>query len=181
MMIINRFKTRESMGKYTLRTGGVALLALYACLGFTSCQDMYRTDMMIIPDDTARLNGPLQLFLGFEDTPLDSIHFDEGTATGISYVEGVRGMAYQGSAGGQIQFASAGKLAEMTSFSVTFWMNTEKHAGGAQSIFMLPNSEDFWGNLFVIIEGTNSTDDNSMQLKLIYGKNWADLDRKNVV
>src|SRR3546814_388213 len=111
-----------------------------------------------------------------------------GTATGISYVEGVRGMAYQGSAGGQIQFASAGKLAEMTSFSVTFWMNTEKHEGGAQSIFMLPNSEDFWGNLFVIIEGNNSPDDNSMQLKLKYGNNWADFngsngmeDRKSVV
>src|SRR3546814_15798499 len=67
----------------------------------------------------------------------------------------------------------------MTCFSVTFWMNTEKHEGGAQSIFMLPNSEDFWGNLFVIIEGNNSPDDNSMQLKLKYGNNWADFNGSN--
>src|SRR3546814_2038234 len=35
------------------------------------------------------------------------------------------------------------------------------------------------GNLFVIIEGNNSPDDNSMQLKLKYGNNWADFTGSN--
>lgn len=166
------------MEKYTGRTGAIVLFVLYASFGFTSCQDMYRPEMVIIPDDTARLNGPLQLYLGFEDTPLDSIHFDEGSATGISYVEGVHGKAYQGAENGQIQFASAGKLAEMTSFTVAFWMNTEKHEGGAQCVFMMPNTGDFWGNLFVIIEGNGNPDDNSMQLKLKYGP-WVDFNGNN--
>lgn len=155
------------------------LAAAFAVLSFSSCQDMYRPEMVIIPDDTARLNGPLQLYLGFEDSPLDSIHFEEGIAQNISYVDGVRGKAYQGSENGQIQFASAGKLAEMSSFTVAFWMNTEKHEGGAQSVFMLPNTEDFWGNLFVIIEGNGNPDDNSMQLKLKYGPNWVDFNGNN--
>src|SRR5690606_40075902 len=78
------------------------LAAAFAVLSFSSCQDMYRPEMVIIPDDTARLNGPLQLYLGFEDSPLDSIHFEEGIAQNISYVDGVRGKAYQGSENGQI-------------------------------------------------------------------------------
>lgn len=154
------------------------MFAAVAALNFTSCQDMYRPELVIIPDDTARLNGPLQLYLAFEESPVDSIHFDEGTASNVSYTEGVDGMAYQGAENAQIQFASAGKLAEMKSFTVAFWMKTEKHEGGAQSIFMMPNTEDFWGNLFIIIEGNGNPDDNSMQLKLKYGP-WVDFNGNN--
>ncbi|WP_158640574.1 LamG domain-containing protein [Anseongella ginsenosidimutans] len=161
-----------------LKTAAIILMAGLGGLGFTSCQKMERPELVLIPDDTARLNGPLQLYLGFEDSPLDSIHFDEGTATGISYVEGVHGKAYQGSATGQIQFASAGKLAEMSSFTVAFWLNTEKHEGGAQCIFMLPNTEDFWGNMFATIEGNGNPDDNSMQLKFNFGP-WVDFSGSN--
>lgn len=156
----------------------MAATALFAGAGLLSCQKMERPDLVIIPDDTARLNGPLQLYLAFEDAPLDSIHFDEGTATGVSYAEGVRGKAYQGSPDAQIEFGSAGKLAEISSFTVAFWMKTEKHEGGAQCVFMLPNTEDFWGNLFVIIEGNGDPDDASMLLKLKYGP-WVEFSGNN--
>src|SRR5690606_16439231 len=95
----------------------VCFLTLIAT-SFIGCQKMERPPMNIIPDDTARLNGPLQLFLSFEDSGIDSIHESPGTAQGITYVEGIRGKAYKGSTTGQIKYASAGKLADMTSFTV---------------------------------------------------------------
>lgn len=159
---------------------GVFFLTLVAT-SFISCQKMDRPPMNIIPDDTARLNGPLQLFLSFEDSPLDSIHDVEGSVQGVTYVDGQRGKAYKGSANGQILFGNAGKLASMTSFTVAFWMNTEKHAGGAQSIFMLPQPSDFWGNLFATIEGNEDEGDNSMLLKFNFAGNWVEFNGNNGV
>lgn len=159
---------------------GIFLLTLIAS-SFVSCQKMERPPMNIIPDDTARLNGPLQLFLAFEDSPLDSIHDVEGSVAGVTFVDGHKGKAYKGSSTGQIQFGNAGKLASMTSFTVAFWMNTEKHGGGAQSIFMLPRTSDFWGNLFAMIEGNEDADDNSMLLKFNFAGNWVEFSGNNGV
>ncbi|QCR22250.1 LamG-like jellyroll fold domain-containing protein [Pontibacter sp. SGAir0037] len=140
----------------------------------TSCQDMDRPEMNIIPDDLEKLNGPLQRYITFENSAIDSIHYVKGTATNITYVEGVSGRAYKGASNGHIEYPSAGKLAEMTSFTVAFWMNTEKHVGGAQSIFMMPNTDDFWGNMFAIIEGNNNAADNSMLMKIFFNGQWVE-------
>lgn len=145
----------------------------------TSCQKMERPELIIIPDDTARLNGPLQRYMAFENSTIDSIHYVEGTPTGISYAEGVNGQAYKGSATGQIEYASAGKLAEMSSFTVAFWMNTQKHTGGAQNIFMLPNTEDFWGNMFLLVEGNDNAADNSMLMKFNFAGQWIEFTGNN--
>jgi Concanavalin A-like lectin/glucanases superfamily len=157
-------------------------LLLSAGMGFgslTSCQKFERPDLIIIPDDTARLNGPLQRFFAFENTVMDSIHDTKGTATGVTYVPGVSKMAYKGSANGHIEYPSAGKLADMQSFTVAFWMNTAKHTGGAQNIFMLPNTDDFWGNMFLLVEGNDSPTDNSMILKFNFAGNWIEFTGNN--
>jgi len=157
--------------------GGLFILLIAA--SFSACQKMERPAMNIIPDDTARLNGPLQLFLSFEDSPIDSIHEAKGNAQGASYVEGVKGKAYKGSTTGQIQYANAGKLAEMTSFTVAFWMNTEKHTGGGQAICMMPNTSDFWGNLFAVVEENNNPTDNTMLFKFNFAGNWIEFNGNN--
>jgi hypothetical protein len=156
-----------------------ALFLLLIAASFSACQKMERPEMVIIPDDTARLNGPLQLFLSFEDSPIDSIHDAKGNAKGISYVEGIKDKAYKGSTTGQIQFGNAGKLAEMTSFTVAFWMNTEKHTGGGQVMFMLPNTGDFWGNMFALIEGNDDPADNTMLFKFNFAGNWVEFSGNN--
>lgn len=159
-------------------------LILSALMGggsITSCQKMERPDLIIIPDDTARLNGPLQRYFAFENSVIDSIHDVKGTATGITFVDGVKNKAYKGSANGQVEYPSAGKLADMQSFTVAFWMNTQKHTGGAQSVFMMPNTEDFWGNMFLIIEGNDSPTDNSMIAKFNFAGQWLEFTGNNGV
>lgn len=153
-------------------------LLLSAGMGFgslTSCQKMERPELIIIPDDTARLNGPLQRYFAFENSAIDSIHDTKGTiAGGVTFVDGVRNKAYKGAENGHIEYASAGKLAEMESFTVAFWMNAVKHSDGAQVLFMMPNTGDFWGNMFVLVESNTSATDNTMQLKFHFAGNWID-------
>lgn len=167
------------MKRYTYPIAVALLGAAVIAAGITSCQKMERPPMNIIPDDTARINGPLQLHVPFEDSPDDSAQYQKGSAANISYVDGINGKAYKGASNGQIQFPSAVKMAQMTSFTVSFWINTEKHGGGAQSIFMMPNTEDFWGNLFAIIEGNENPDDNSMLLKFNFAGNWVEFSGNN--
>lgn len=143
-------------------------------LSITSCQKMERPPMFIIPDDTAKLNGPLQRFMAFENTAIDSIHDVKGTTKDITYVDGIKGKAYKGSKTGHIEYPAAGRLGTMASFTIAFWMNTEKHDGGAQNVFMLPRTSDFWGNMFMLIEGNTSATDNSMLVKFNFAGQWVE-------
>ena len=107
----------------------------------------------------------------FEGNGNDSKSGVTGTPTNVTYTTGTRGQAYQGSTSGFISYANppAG-LATMQSFTTSMWIKTAKHTGGAQSLFMLPKSGAFWGNLFVMIEG-NSGPSDSMQVKVHFEKN----------
>ncbi len=88
----------------------------------------------------------------------------------ISFQEGRKGMAYKGSMNGYIAYEDPGAVANLSSFTVAFWINTLKHEGGAQGVFTLSREDgNFWGNFFVLIEGSNRSG-NTMQLKLHFEK-----------
>jgi hypothetical protein len=90
-----------------------------------------------------------------------------------SWVTGVKGQAYKGSTDGFIAYSNPGPIATLKSFTVAMWINTEKHEGGAQSVFSLSketNPPSFWGNFFMLIEGNSSTE-NKMLMKLHFQKN----------
>ena len=97
-----------------------------------------------------------------------------GAASGsTSFVTGRKGQAYQGSTNGFIAYSTPGPLASLTSFTVSMWINTAKHDGGAQGVFALAKQDgSFWSNFFMIIEGNNSNE-NKMFMKLHFEKNTA--------
>lgn len=97
-----------------------------------------------------------------------------GVASGTtSFVEGRKGQAYQGSTNGFIGYSNPGPLAGLTSFTVSLWINTAKHDGGAQGVFTLAKQDgSFWGNFFMMIEGNNSNE-NKMLMKFHFEKNNA--------
>ncbi len=150
-------------------------LALLLGAATFSCQNMVRPDFDFVSGNDPALNGPLQRLFAFEGSPVDSVLGGRGIATGISYVDGVKGKAYQGSETGQIEYATAGKLATMESFTFAFWMKIDdKSGGGAQSVFMLPNTGDFWGNTFMLIDEGAKND--SMLVKFNFAGNWVVFD-----
>lgn len=155
------------------------IAAILITAGLTSCQKMERPKLVIIPDDVAKLNGPLQRNLWFEDSGIDSIYYEKGVASNVAYEAGVQGKAYKGATNAMMVFGAGAKIGSMTSFTVAFWMNTQKHTGGAQSIFMLGRSSDFWGNMFALVEGNDNTADNSMLLKFNFAGNWVEFNNNN--
>lgn len=119
--------------------------------------------------------GNLVAHFSFEGNVNDSKgNVTGGTTSGTtSFVPGRKGQAYQGSTNGFIAYTSPGTLASLTSFTVSMWINTQKHDGGAQGVFMLAKQDgSFWGNFFMMIEG-NNTNSNRMFMKLHFEKNNA--------
>jgi len=78
-----------------------------------------------------------------------------GTGTNVSYETGVKGTAYKGSTTSFIAYNNvANSVVNLKNITVSMWIKTDPHTGGAQSLYMLPKKTDFWGNIFTLIEGT---------------------------
>ena len=119
--------------------------------------------------------GALVAKWSFDGSLVDSANNLAGTATGTTFVPGRKGQALQGSTTGQVVYPTPGAaITGLQSFTVSMWINTQKHDGGAQSVFMLPKTSDFWGNMFMLIEGNNATHD-SMLVKFHFDGQWAEL------
>lgn len=80
-----------------------------------------------------------------------------GTANGTtSFVTGKKGKAYKGSSNGFLVYANPGPIATLTSFTVAFWINTNRNVNGPEGIFALGKQDgSFWGNFFIFFEGLN--------------------------
>jgi hypothetical protein len=114
--------------------------------------------------------------MAFDGTEVDSIRAMFGTPNNVTYVTGANGSgkAYKGATNAYIEYPSPSLASSLKSFSVSMWINTAKHDGGAQNVFMIPNSGDFWGNMFMLIEGNNSPTDNTMLVKFHFGGQWVE-------
>jgi Concanavalin A-like lectin/glucanases superfamily len=126
----------------------------------------FKNSSEVAPED-------LVAYFPFDGNPNDS----KGGVTGgtphgnVTYTTGKKGQAYKGDVNAFIGYSNPGPLASLTSFTTSFWINTQKHDGGAQAVFTLTkNDGSFWGNFFVLIEGNTSSSD-KMQLKLHFEKN----------
>jgi hypothetical protein len=105
-------------------------------------------------DDIAPTN--LVTKVSFENSIADSKNgISGGVGTAVTYAPGIKGQAYKGSPSTFIAYSTvASSLINLKSITVSMWINTNPHTGGAQSLFMLPKTNDFWGNIFTFVEGT---------------------------
>jgi hypothetical protein len=98
-----------------------------------------------------------------------------GQASGTSSFEtGRKGKAYKGSSNAFVVYSNPGPIATLTSFTVSLWVNTNRHDGGAMGLFALGKQDgSFWGNFFLFIEGQNPANQEEMFMKLHFEKNNA--------
>ncbi|MFO7573825.1 MAG: LamG-like jellyroll fold domain-containing protein [Bacteroidales bacterium] len=152
-------------------------MMLIGGLALTSCDgdddDDIIDDGKIDPSTIATNN--LIHHWSFEDSPADEIS-GRGTATGnVTYVEGRRGLAYQGAEGAYITWDVdfADRLAQLNAFSLAMWMRAPRVAGGPPMIFQVTGTE-FLGSLAFFQE--NAPEDNtvdSLELKAFFTKSDA--------
>jgi len=120
-------------------------------------------------DDVAPAN--LVSKFSFEGDYSESKTGNTGTGTNTSLITGMKGKAYQGSSNGFVSFATTpAGLSNLQSFTTSMWIKTAKHTGGLQSLFCIPNTASYMGNLLVMIDPNPGTSD-SMQLKVYFEKN----------
>jgi hypothetical protein len=96
--------------------------------------------------------------------------------TGVTYVEGRRGQAYQGANLAHLLYTlpAASKLKTLTSFSIALWFKSPLVTGDPEpTIFEIGKSTDlFWGNLKLALNRLTATAD-SLQLKAFFYKDGA--------
>lgn len=155
------------------------------CAGFISCSDKdgingyaptkpiggYTSSSEISP-------GALIAHWAFNGSLIDSVSNLNGTATNTSFQAGRKGQALKGATNGFVTYPTPTAITNLKSFTVALWINTNKHDGGAQSVFMLPKTSDFWGNMFLMIEGNNAAHD-SMLVKFHFAGQWIELLNEN--
>jgi len=96
--------------------------------------------------------------------------------TGVTYVDGRRGQAYQGANQARLLYTlpSGSKLKTLTSFSIAMWFKSPLVTGDPEpTIFEIGKSTDmFWGNLKLALNRLTATAD-SLQLKAFFYKDGA--------
>lgn len=153
-------------------SGYVSLLLLF-CIGIFSCQKFDRPGLGDFVKDPDNPGGALKFYTAFDNTDVDSIRANFAASNTTTYAPGITGMAMKGATGKYITYGSANDVGNITSFTVSLWINTQKHDGGAQMVFMLPRTDDFWGNMFLLIEGNNGPTD-SMLIKFHFAGQWVE-------
>jgi hypothetical protein len=155
------------------------IIALFAMQFLASCSDNVDSNAPLpyppiggyeTSDDIAKSN--LIVKLGFEDNINDSFSgITGGVATNVTYVEGIKGKAYNGTSTSFVGYSvSSEKLIGLKSITSSMWIKTSP-GSGAQCLFMLPKTSDFFGNIFILIDGSSN---GNMNLKVHIQKTGAD-------
>lgn len=95
----------------------------------------------------------LVAYWSFDNTLTESKQNLTGTGNNTTYTAGKKGQAYQGSVKDSVVYTNAGTaLPALTSFTISFWMNTPQYSDKARALFEIANDNDFWPGLHVGFE-----------------------------
>lgn len=148
-----------------------ALIILVTGIVINGCQKMDRPELGDFPvDPDPPPYNELKSHFTFEDSPADAgeNQLEATEEHNVTYVEGVDGKAAQFGDQGYILYKAIGDtvvhpnefkgipadtLTKLGSFTLAFWMNgVGPVVGGAQGLFSISNSAEFWGNLDLFLE-----------------------------
>ena len=152
------------MKLYKKITGSLLLLSAFS-FAISSCQKMERPALGDYPVDTNPPGGPLEFYVAFDATGVDSTRANFGAENNVTYVDGVNGKAYQGSPTTFVQYGKANNFATATSFTIAFWIKkTPQPAGNGTNFAFALNATGYsWTQLklFLLFEdaGNPSTTD----------------------
>lgn len=172
------------MKKFLKISGALFLTMLMVGLMTLSCKkstpdpDAGKID----PSTIATTN--LVAYFPFDGNGTESIGALTPTVTtGVTYVTGKRGQAYQGADLARLLYTlpAASKLKSLTSFSVALWIKSPLVTGDPEPIFFqIGKSDDlFWGNLTLALNRLNATAD-SLQFKAFFLKTGVSWSGQNV-
>ena len=161
-MLLNNIKTKN------------ALVILAMGLSIVGCQKLDRPELGDFPlDPDPPPYTDLKTEFKFEESANDNGEnkLEATEVKNVTYVDGVDGKAAKFGDGGYILYKAvneivypnefkgfpADTLANLGSFTLAFWMNgVGPVVGGAQGLFAISNSAEFWGNLELFLENNDA-------------------------
>jgi hypothetical protein len=166
------------MKKFIKISGALLMTMLLSGMILSSCKkdtidpNAGKTD----PSTIAATN--LVAYFPFDGNATESIASIAPTVqTGVTYVTGRRGQAYQGADLAHLLYTlpAASKMKTLTSFSVGVWFKSPLVTGDPEPIiFQIGKSDDlFWGNLTLALNRLGATAD-SLQFKAFFLKTGAE-------
>jgi hypothetical protein len=153
-------------------------IILLSCLTIASCSKDNEDDPNAGKTDPSTIaTTNLVAYFPFDGTATESIgSLTPNVETGVTYVTGRRGKAYQGAELAHLLYTlpSSSKLKTLTSFSIGMWFKSPLVTGDPEpTIFEIGKSDDlFWGNLKLAQNRLDANAD-SLQLKAFFLKNDA--------
>ena len=136
------------------------LATLAIGLILSACQKMERPGFgELILDPPPPPYSTLKSFWAFENNAGDSGQFRAlSVAKNVTYVAGINGQAAQFAIDGYLLMATIhDSLKIPQSFTLAFWMKgVGPVQGGAQGLFAIGNTKEFWGNLELFLENHNN-------------------------
>ncbi len=144
--------------KYKIAKYTVLLVAIG--LGFSACQKLERPQLKeLILDPPPPPYSILKSYWAFENDTRDTGQYRAITvANNITFTTGVAGQAAKVGADGYMLVTKINdSLKTPGSLTIAFWMNgVGPVQGGAQGLFAISNSTQFWGNMEMFLENLNN-------------------------
>ncbi len=141
-------------------------------LAITSCQKLDRPKLKeLILDPPPPPYSTLKSYWTLDGTTRDTGQYRAPTdSKNITFVPGIAGQAAKVGADGYMAVPLVNdSLKTPGSITIAFWMNgtTGPVQGGAQGVFAISNSTQFWGNLEIFLENyVDATDPNAVYMKI---------------
>ncbi|MFZ0282917.1 MAG: LamG-like jellyroll fold domain-containing protein [Bacteroidales bacterium] len=172
------------MKKYLKISGALFITMLLTGMIFSSCKkdENVPDDGKIDPSTIATTN--LIAYFPFDGNATESIAaLTPAVQTGVTYVAGRRGQAYQGADLAHLLYTlpAASKMKTLKSFSIGLWFKSPLVTGDPEPIFFqIGKSDDlFWGNFTLVLNRLSATAD-SLQFKAFFLKTGVEWSGQNV-
>lgn len=150
-----------------MKTINIIIISAITLFTFNACvfNDNVANDPIPYSSDQIKFNN-LVAKISFENNVIDEKNnIQGGTSTG-TYVDGIKGKAYKGSDGNFVSFNNAGSISSLSkAFTYAVWIKLDQPiTSNAQCIYMLPQTNAFWGNAFLLLDSTS--DPNKLRIKV---------------
>ena len=93
----------------------------------------------------------------FENTLIDSVSKTSATNYGTTFTPGLKGQGLQVGLNNYAIFTPTAGLTGLQSMTVAFWMNTTQDTLGTQELVDFVDSNQFWSNLDMFLDGQTSS------------------------
>ncbi|MDI9858035.1 MULTISPECIES: LamG domain-containing protein [Flectobacillus] len=103
-------------------------------------------------------------YWSFDNNYIDAVSKTAGDATGTSFAGGIKGQAMVGGVDKYVVSNVPSAIQNLSSFTVTTWVNMKKNDAGIVGLVDIANSGSFWGNLTIFLE--NGATDSKGLLKV---------------